>query len=263
MPQNLEIVVEQMKVKVLLLTVRSSVRLFAIPQKLEIGLLDSNWKVEPLISIEYSGTVANRKAKSLLLEFESFILISVSIIVTFQNTKKNKLKGQELRSNSESILTEKVLQLISLKRTLSVLEQRSRLFRRKGFVGLCADLYYEQIQLFSVFSSFFTFISFSGASRWSGYFEQIFSINYIYCFTKLSQFFIIIIIWIQLSFYIRYHFKSIFALKRLWSNWHHQLRIMILRSVTMQCIKFTGLKIQLQFFIYLIQMRQNDHFVAT
>ncbi|CAL6008790.1 Hypothetical_protein [Hexamita inflata] len=135
-PQNLEIVVLQMNVKVLLFTVRSSVRLLAIPQKLEIGLLDSNWKVEPLISIEYSGTVATRKAKSLLLEFESFMFISVSTMVTFQNTKKNKLKGWELRSNSESILTEKVLQLISLNITFSVLVQRSRICQFSNTKGV-------------------------------------------------------------------------------------------------------------------------------
>ncbi|CAL6026480.1 Hypothetical_protein [Hexamita inflata] len=130
-----------MKVKVLLLTVRSSVRLLAIPQKLQIWLLDSNQKLEPLISIEYSGTVATRKAKSQLLEFESFMFISVLTMVTFQKTKKNKLKGWELRSNSESILTEKVLWFTSLKRTLSVLVQRSRVVSPSKMNGVVRTIY--------------------------------------------------------------------------------------------------------------------------
>ncbi|CAL6035123.1 Hypothetical_protein [Hexamita inflata] len=105
--------------------VRSSVRLLAMPQKLEMESFEAKSKLEPRTVMEYSGTVAARKAKSEPLELERRMFTWVSIMVTFAKTKKNRLKGCLLRSNSASMRIEKALWFTSLKRTLSVLEQRS------------------------------------------------------------------------------------------------------------------------------------------
>ncbi|CAL6026388.1 Hypothetical_protein [Hexamita inflata] len=128
-PQNLEIIVEQMKVKVLLLITSFSVRLFAIPQKLEIQLLVSNQKLEPLISTEYSGIVATRNANSQQLEFDSFMLISVSTIVKLVKIQWNKLNGYAFKSNSASILTEKTLWFTCQNRTLSIRVHKFRVLQ--------------------------------------------------------------------------------------------------------------------------------------
>ncbi|CAL5974110.1 Hypothetical_protein [Hexamita inflata] len=88
--------------------------LFTIQQQLEIGLFDSNSKLEPLISIEYSGMVATKNANS-LFELLSFMFISVSIILTLLNTKKKRLNGLLLQGKfAVNFNRKQVIRLITI-----------------------------------------------------------------------------------------------------------------------------------------------------